>query len=207
MTFKPWTQGFSKVDGLAEPGYIKRDPIRATRRDFLTGVGAATASYTLGMSNAHGSPLPRLSDWGGIELLDERDRAFKLCQLQQPLTLIIVWANWCSRCLRELATVKDLTQSKVHENLEVILVSHPDDWLVNQKIVAEHALAVRCARPSTANDPSDIRRAFVSDDGVFYVPHSLLFSRQQKTVVWNHIGAVNYASEAAMTPVRKWLPT
>ena len=177
-----------------------------SRRRFLAGIGAAALLATSDVTVAHAAPSPDIADWGGLNLLDSNDKAFKIHELENQLTLIVVWANWCSRCMRELTTIANLTKTVGGRNLELILVSHPDDWEINQKVIAQRDLVVRCARPSPTNDADTLRRAFVSDDGVFYVPHSILFSRQHQMVVWNHVGALDYTSEAALTPVRKWLP-
>ena len=141
-------------------------------------------------------------DWGSVELLDAEDRTIRVDQSAQPLTLLVLWANWCSVCLRELDATQSIRPAIGADNIRVILVSHPKDWARNQDVARSRGLTLPCARLSPNTRPSFIRRALLSDDGTFYVPHTILFSRPRNEVVLDHVGSLDWRSPEVLTRIR-----
>ena len=158
-----------------------------TRRTLLAGIGASLAALA---DPAHASTQP--SGWAAMELLDSEDRSFRLDQSSQPLTLVTLWANWCGICMRELDTVASVVPAIGADKISAVLLSHPDDWVRNQDIVRHRRLGLPTARPSSRNAPSLLRDALLSPDGTFYVPRSILLSRESGQVVWSHVGGLDW---------------
>ena len=158
-----------------------------TRRMLLAGIGASLAALA---GTAHASPRP--SGWADMELLDSDDRSFRLDQSSQPLTLVTLWANWCGVCMRELDTVANVVPAIGADKISAVLLSHPDDWARNQGIVRRRGLGLPTARPSSRNAPSLLQNVLLSADGTYYVPRSLLFSRDTGQVVWSHVGGLDW---------------
>ena len=157
-----------------------------TRRTLLAGIGASLA---LG-ATAHATSQP--SSWAVMELLDSEDRSFRLDQSSQPLTVVTLWANWCGICMRELDSVASIVPAIGADRVRAVLLSHPDDWTRNQDIVRRRRLNLPTARPSPRNAPSLLQSALLSPDGAFYVPRSILFRRDSGSVVWSHVGALDW---------------
>ena len=158
-----------------------------TRRTLLAGLSAGFAALA---STAHASTPP--SGWADMELLDAEDRSFRLNQSRQPLTLVTLWANWCGVCMRELDSVASIVPAIGADKISAVLLSHPDDWARNQEIIRSRRLRLPTARPSSRNAPSLLQNALLSPDGTFYVPRSILFSRDSGQVVWSRVGELDW---------------
>ncbi len=170
----------------------------ATRRTLLAGMGASLALSAA----AHANNPP--SGWAAMELLDSEDRSFRLYQSSQPLTLVTLWANWCGICMRELDSVASMVPAVGADRLRVVLLSHPDDWIRNQDILRHRRLNLPTARPSSRNAPSLLQSALLSADGTFYVPRSILFSRDSGSVVWSHVGGLDWRRPEVVGLVKKF---
>ena len=169
-----------------------------TRRTLLAGIGATLALA----STAHANSRP--SGWAAMELLDAEDRSFRLDESSQPLTLVTLWANWCGICMRELDTVAGIVPAIGADKIRVVLLSHPDDWSRNQEIVHRRRLGLPTARPSSRDAPSLLQNALLSPDGTFYVPRSILFSRDSLSVVWSHVGGLDWRRPEVVGAVQRY---
>jgi thiol-disulfide isomerase/thioredoxin len=172
------------------------------RRTLLTGIGS---SLLLSATATKARAYQTASPWGDLELLDADDRSFRVNELPKPLTLIKLWANWCSVCLRELDSVARIEDAVGAANIDIILVSNPEDWARNQHLARARGLTIRSARPSADNPVSAIRDALFAKDGMYYVPRSVLFSKARQAVVWNHVGGVDWSDPGAVEPLRRWI--
>ena len=161
-------------------------PPALTRRTLLAGSGA---SLVLASTARAGT---RPSGWAAMELLDSEDRSFRLDESSQPLTLVTLWANWCSACMRELDSISSIVPAIGADRLLAVLLSHPDDWARNQDVIRHRRLGLPSVRPSSRNAPSVLQSALLSPDGTFYVPRSILFSRASGQVVWSYVGGLDW---------------
>ena len=173
-----------------------------TRRSLMSGV---IASVVFLSKPAYAGYRSSTFDWGQIELLDSDDRLFSVDQSPQPWVLIKLWANWCSACMRELDSVANITPALGAQNIDVVMVSHPDDWALNQQVTRGRNLPVRSARPSPMTSPSAIQAGLLNADGDFFVPRSMLFDRRSRSIVWSHMGGVDWSTQAAFEPIRRWV--
>lgn len=173
-----------------------------TRRTLMTGFAASVALISRPARAGYRSST---FDWGQIQLLDSEDRLFNIDQSPQPWVLIKLWANWCSACMRELDSVSYITPTLGAQNIDVIMVSHPDDWALNQQVTRTRNLPVRSARPSPMTSPSAIQAGLLNAEGDFFVPRSMLLERRSRTIVWSHMGGMDWSTQAAVEPIRRWV--
>ena len=87
----------------------------------------------------------------------------------------------------------------------MVLVSHPNEWARDQTVSREHAVPFRTARPSASNGRSRVQSALLAGDGMFYVPRTLLYSKASGTVVWNHLGGLDWSAPDALDRLRPWI--
>lgn len=168
-----------------------------------------TLLTTLAAGLTAGLALPRpamaaTANWADLELLDTEDRSFRLDQSTRPLTLVMLWANWCGICMRELDTVDRIVPAVGADQVEVVLLSHPNDWQADQALLRRRGLGLTAARPSPRNAASSLQSALLSADGTFYVPRALLFSRASGRMVWSHVGGQDWRRADATESIRRF---
>ena len=169
-----------------------------TRRTLLAGAGVSLVLASTALAGT------QPSGWAAMELLDSEDRSFRLAESSQSLTLVTLWANWCSVCMRELDSISSIVPAIGADRLLAVLLSHPDDWTRNQTVISQRRLGLRTARPSSRNAPSVLQSALLSPDGTFYVPRSILFSRASGQVVWSHVGGLDWRRPEVVGLVKRF---
>ena len=172
-----------------------------SRRTMLAGL--ATSLALSSRTAARASQESTNTSWSGIELLDAEDRSFTVDNLGKPFTLIKLWAHWCPTCLRDLASLPDAAPA-LAARLDVVLVSHPNEWARDQQVSREHGVLFKTARPSASNSRSRVQSALLADDGMFYVPRTLLYSKATRTVVWSHLGGIDWSAPESLDRLRPW---
>ena len=172
------------------------------RRSVLAGL--ATSLLFGSKSPAYAGAGPDDTSWSGIELIDSEDCRFRVDDLAKPFTLIKLWAHWCPACLRDLASLPGAAPA-LDPRLDVVLVSHPNEWARDQEVSREHRLPFRTARPSAGNAQSRVQSALLSADGMFYVPRTLLYSKAARRVVWSHLGGIDWSTQEAVDRLQPWI--
>ncbi len=179
------------------------------RRALLAGLGASllsgTAARAQSVAGEAVSGNTAASPWSDIELLDADDRSFRVHEGAKPFTLIKLWAHWCPTCLWDLATLPRAAPALQARDIDIVLVSHPRDWLRNQAVARTHDVPLRTARPAASNGRSSIQSALFATDGMFYVPRSLLFCKSSQTIVWNHLGGLDWTAPESLERLRPWV--
>ena len=165
---------------------------KLTRRAWLAGL-ASTAVLASGAADASSAPG---AEWAELELRDEGDRAFRLGDMEGPRTLIQLWANWCPICTGELPRLAAASSALQAQGTQILLVSSPAGWAQDAPFARLHVPGLRHARPSPRNPPEAIRSALFDADGWYYVPRSLLFDRRAGSIVWNHLGQLDWHAMA-----------
>ncbi len=177
--------------------------VQITRRGMLGSLGAALLAPGA-MAGQRDQSARSASLWADLELLDADDRSFRIGDRGKKLTLIMLWANWCAACLRELETVPEIAPA-IGPDIDVILVSHPDDWGRNLRLTRARNMTVRCARPSSENRQSTLQSALLAADGRYYVPRNVLFSPSRGGVIWSHVGGIDWTDPEAAALLRRWM--
>jgi len=149
----------------------------ATRRTFMAGIGASAllaASPALAQSTADSSLADR---WSQFRLIDSEDNSFTLNSMRKPMTLIGFWASWCSVCVGEYSQIAALQEAIGPENLDVIMMSHPNWWEDDLKVAKSRGIKFRMATADPSNDPAVINDT-LTNQGDYFVPRTLVFRRE-----------------------------
>ena len=172
------------------------------RRTMLAGL--ATSLVLSSRTTARAEQERTNTSWGGIELLDADDRSFSVDELDKPYALIKLWAHWCPTCLRDLASLPQAAPA-LAARLDVVLVSHPNEWARDQQVSREHGVPFRTARPSASNSWSRVQSALLAADGMFYVPRTLLYCKVSRAVVWSHLGGLDWSAPETLAKLQPWI--
>ena len=132
--------------------------------------------------------------WSGLALIDQTGTGFQLGD-RGPLTFVNLWAHWCSACLSEMPSLEGMA---ARVKLDVVLLSHPDNWARDQDAAARRRLPFRLATLSPAN-PLWVRQAvFEEHNRAYVVPRSVVYRREQRAVVMAQQGAERWDTPANM---------
>ncbi len=159
-----------------------------TRRAWLAGL-ASTAMLASRAAEASSAPG---AEWAELEFRDVDDRVFRLGDMKWQRTLIQLWANWCPLCTGELPRLAAASPVLQTQGTQILLVSSPAGWAEDAPFARRHVPGLRHARPSPRNAPETIRSALFDADGWYYVPRSLLFDRRAGSIVWSHLGQLDW---------------
>ncbi len=147
-----------------------------TRRDFLAGLGAC-AMLAASPARAQGMAAESLGEaWRQFRLIDAENARFTLDNIRRPLTLIGFWASWCPVCLGENGQIAALQEAVGPENMEVIMMSHPNWWDDDLRRAKASGMKFRMATADPANDPETVYQT-LTDQGDYFVPRTLVFRR------------------------------
>jgi thiol-disulfide isomerase/thioredoxin len=180
--------------------------ISTTRRSFLAGVGAsvalaggiARAQSPTGQGTASAS-LAAL--WQNLDLVDADDNAFSVTNGARPLTLVKLWAHWCPVCFSEIEQLDGVVAAIGAQNLDVILVSHPDWWESDQAAARSRGIRYRLATPGAGNGRARIQAALTDANGMYAVPRSLVF-RKAGEMVLAHKGALDWSDDSVVAQLK-----
>jgi len=180
--------------------------ISTTRRSFLAGVGASTV-FARGVARAQ-SPFVQgnarfslAALWQGLDLVDADDTRFSITDSKRPLTLVKLWANWCPVCLSEIEQLDTIVSALGPQNLDVILVSHPDWWESDQAAARSRGVKYRLATADRRNGRARIQAALTDANGMYAVPRSLVF-RQAGEMVLAHKGALDWSDDSVVAQLK-----
>ena len=143
---------------------------------------------------------PVAAMWQGIELEGQDGRTFQISNLRAPVTLVHLWANWCSACLGEMASLS-AAAAALGGKAELVFVSHPQFWRADQSFAQRRGLPFRLATPSGANAPAVLEQALL-DNGAYVVPRTMVFGADGRDTLLNHLGAVSWSSPAQAARLR-----
>jgi thiol-disulfide isomerase/thioredoxin len=180
--------------------------ISTTRRSFLAGIGAcgvfgrgaALAQSPFAQGNAGGYLA---SVWQGLDLVDADDNRFSITTGKRKLTLVKLWANWCPVCFSEIEQLDRVVSAIGPDNLDVILVSHPDWWENDQVAAKSRGVRYRLATPDRGNGRARIQAALTDANGMYAVPRSLVF-RQAGEMVLAHKGALDWSDDSVVAQLK-----
>lgn len=165
-----------------------------TRRLFLGSAAAVAAGARAAAAQPAVSPLAQL--WAGLELEDVAGQAFRLADLKPRLKLIKLWAHWCPGCVMEMPSLIALADAVGRDNLEVVLVSDPDDFRRDQATALRLKLPFRLATASSQNRPDLIRATLLDRDGAYVVPRTLLFAGAENALTAQLTGSQDWRGRA-----------
>lgn len=148
-----------------------------TRRNFLAGIGVS-ALLAASPARAESSPDPSLAErWSQFRLIDSQDNIFTLGSLRKPMTLIGFWASWCPVCVSECSRIAALQEAIGRDNMDVIMMSHPNWWEDDMKVAKDRGMTFRIATADPSNDPDAINDT-LTNQGDYFVPRTLVFRRE-----------------------------
>jgi peroxiredoxin len=184
--------------------------ISTTRRNFLAGLGASalgasaftsTAARAQGLATESSGGPALASLWQGLELVDADDNNFSIKDATRPLTLVKLWANWCPVCINEIEQLDRVVSALGPQNLDVLLISHPDWWGEDQEAAKRRGFRFRLATPDSSNGRGRIQAALTTGNGLYAVPRSLVFRRAGE-VVMAHQGAMNWTDDSVVAQLK-----
>jgi peroxiredoxin len=184
--------------------------ISTTRRNFLAGLGASALGATSLSSTAaraqsavtESSGGPALASlWQGLELIDANDNNFSIKDATRPLTLVKLWANWCPVCINEIEKLDRVVSALGPQNLDVLLISHPDWWGEDQEAARRRGIRFKLATPDAGNGRGRIQAALTTHNGLYAVPRSLVFRRAGE-VVLAHQGAIDWTDDGVVATLK-----
>ena len=156
--------------------------LSSTRRGVLAGAACALLAPRPAHAADQGYAV-----WSSLALVDQAGVGFQLGDRGRPLTFVNLWAHWCSACLSEMPSLEGLAAKLP---IDIVLLSHPDNWARDQDAAARRRLPFRLATLSPAN-PLWVRQAVFE-----VVPRSVVYRRQEQAVVLAHQGADRWDSPA-----------
>ena len=137
-------------------------------------------------------------------MLDSEDRSFRVDDFDKPFALIKLWAHWCPTCLRDLASLPQAAPA-LGAQADIVLVSHPNEWNRDQQVSRAHGMPFKTARPSAENGSSRVQSALLAQDGMFYVPRTLLYCKASRSVVWAHLGGIDWSAPETLGRLQPWI--
>ena len=151
---------------------------KTTRRGALRG-SLALAALALARPALADDAAGRAAEdlWGHLRLVDRDGATFTLASLARPVTIVNMWASWCTACLREVPEVARAQSMVGPDKVEVILVSHPHWWAEDLAAADRRRIALRQAHPDGEYDRATIEAALTDGSGFYQVPRSLVFAR------------------------------
>ncbi len=173
--------------------------VMTRRAAMLGGVAACVARPSVA--------LPQYSFWQGLEFVDQAGTAFQIGAMKSPLVFVNVWANWCGACLSEMVSIASLAAKLPPGQLDVLLLSHPDNWLADQAAAARRRLPFRLATLSPSNPAWSRPAAFEERGRTYTVPRSLVYRRASDSVVMAQEGATQWDSAANIRRLESLLLT
>ena len=102
-----------------------------------------------------------------------------------------------------MASLKAMTAAVGPQDIEVLLISHPEYWVRDQQAALSRGVPFRLATLSTSNAQAVTQAALTEANGAYAVPRSLLFRKTQDAAVWVHRGAQDWAAANIVAQLRK----
>ncbi len=158
-----------------------------TRRAALLGGVAAFIAHPA-------MALPEYGFWPGLEFVDRAGAVFQIGHLNRALVFVNVWAHWCSACLAEMASLESLAAKLPVGRLEIVLLSHPDNWPADQAAAARRGLRFRLATLGPGNPAWTRPAAFEERGRTYSVPRSLVYRQATDSVVLTQDGPAQWDS-------------
>jgi thiol-disulfide isomerase/thioredoxin len=178
----------------------------ATRRNFLAGLGvtALLAATPARQAKAESLADASLADrWSQFRLIDSQNTSFTIGNVRKPLTLIGFWASWCPVCVGEYGQIAALQESVGAENMDVIMMSHPNWWEDDLRMAKSRGMTFRMATADPSNGAEAINET-MTDNGDYFVPRTLVFRRDagELSVVMSRNGRLNLTDGSVAARLR-----
>lgn len=139
--------------------------------------------------------------WTGSVLVDADGRSFVLRDLRQPITMLMLWAGWCSTCAAEMPQLTTLA-STLGQSVEIVLISHPQYWAADQAMARRRGLRFRMATLAPSNPAPIVQQALLGSGGVFSVPKTFAFRARDSSIVLKHESWTDWSSAAALNQLK-----
>ena len=139
--------------------------------------------------------------WTNSMLLDAKGKSFVLRDLQQPITLLKLWAGWCPACAAEMPQLTEMT-SALGRGVGVLLISHPQYWAADQAMAHRRRLPFPLATFAPSNSAPIIEQALLGSGGVYSVPKTLAFRARDFSIVLKRESSTDWSSPTALNQVR-----
>jgi thiol-disulfide isomerase/thioredoxin len=178
----------------------------ATRRNFLAGLGVSAllaASPAMAQSPTEPSDSSLADRWSQFRLIDSENTSFTLGSLRKPMTLVGFWASWCSVCVGEYGQIAALQEAIGPENMDVIMLSHPNWWEDDLKAAKARGMTFRMATADPSNDPETINDT-MTNQGDYFVPRTVVFRKEasELSVVMARSGRLNLSDGSIAARLR-----
>ena len=136
--------------------------------------------------------------WQHVPLRAQDGASLAPSALHRPVVLVNMWAHWCPGCLLEFASMRRMAAA-MGDRLDVLLVSHPVNWVADQAFAARHPIGFPLYTfPSgTSQDTIDLAYAAESP-GAYSVPQSLALAGRRRQLAWSVEGAEEWDSPAML---------
>jgi thiol-disulfide isomerase/thioredoxin len=172
--------------------------VQISRREslfgFLAAGVAATGIAVVGARPAHASGLGRADLWKTMKLVRHDGTKFTLADRPSRVVVAAIWVSFCQPCLAELPQLRRLPQLLGADNVDVVLISHPDEWASDYPVAVRNGLGAQAATIDRSVSRQTVAAAFSLQDGALDLPQSFAFARPDMRTVHSALGPVNWAN-------------
>ena len=173
------------------------------RRLVLGGMAASMAAAISSPAGATDAAFEQAELWRShIKLIDASGTRLALDDVKAPLLFINLWANWCSNCLLEFASMRRLAAALGASNAEVLLVSHPNWWAQDQVFARKNAIGFRSFAFPPEVDQRIVRTAF-HDVGNLSLPQTLVMAGADRVPRILQVGGIDWAQPKVIASMRE----
>jgi hypothetical protein len=111
--------------------------------------------------------------------------------------------SFCRPCLAELPQLRRLPQTLGAHNVDVVLISHPDEWASDYPVAVRNGLGAQAATVDRSVPRSMVAAAFGLQDGALDLPQSFVFARPDMRLVHGAVGPTDWASAGMVGKLRQ----
>ncbi len=176
--------------------------IQVSRRESIVGLFAAGATALVARP-AQASGLGRADLWRTMPLVRHDGTRFTMADLPSRVVVAAVWVSYCQPCLAELPQLRRLPNLLGPSNVNVVLISHPDEWATDYPLAASYGLGAQAATIDRSVPTSRVAAAFGIQDGALDLPQSFTFTRPPLRLVHSKLGPTNWAAADVVHRLRQ----
>jgi thiol-disulfide isomerase/thioredoxin len=181
--------------------------VQISRRKSLLGfvaAGIAVAGLSIVDARpAHASGLGRADLWKTMPLVRHDGTKFTMADPPSRVVVAAVWVSYCEPCLDELPQLRRLPQVLGANNVDVVLISHPDEWATDYPVAVRNGLGAQAATIDRSVSRQRVAAAFGLQDGALDLPQSFVFARPDMRVVHGAVGPTDWAGAGMVGKLRQ----
>lgn len=122
---------------------------------------------------------------------------------QGKLVVLNMWAHWCASCVAEMASFKQLRETIGRNQIEVILLSRPENWEKDKEYARTHNFDFPLYVVGPQNSPIRVREAY-QDYGNLFLPQTIIYDRNG-TPRFRQAGSIAWDAPQMVQQVRSYL--